>query len=96
MNIIMVIFDSLRKDCMGVYGAPPWGKVHTPHFDAFARESLTMTRCYPESLPTLPTRRAIYTGQRVYPFHDSDFHLKGDFVGAPGWGADPREPTDTG
>lgn len=94
MNIIMVIFDSLRKDCMGVYGAPPWGKVHTPHFDAFARESLTMTRCYPESLPTLPTRRAIYTGQRVYPFHDSDFHLKGDFVGAPGWGPIPEnQPT---
>lgn len=94
MNIVLVIFDSLRKDCMGVYGSPPWGKVHTPHFNAFARESLTMTRCFPESLPTLPTRRAIYTGQRVYPFHDSDFHIKGDFVGAPGWGPIPEnQPT---
>jgi len=91
MNIILVIFDSLRKDCLGVYGSPPWGKVHTPHFDAFAGESLVMTKVYPESLPTLPARRAIYTGQRVYPFHDGDFRLKGDFVGAPGWGPIPEE-----
>ena len=91
MNIILVIFDSLRKDCLGVYGSPPWGEVHTPHFDAFARQSLVMTRAYPESLPTLPARRAIYTGRRVYPFHNGDFRLKGDFVGAPGWGPIPEE-----
>ena len=91
MNIILVVFDSLRKDCVGVYGPPPWGPVHTPHFDAFAKESLVMTRAYPESLPTLPTRRALYTGRRVYPFHNADFRLKGDFVGAPGWGPIPEE-----
>lgn len=91
MNIVLVIFDSLRKDCLGVYGAPPWGKVRTPHFDAFAKESLVMTRAFPESLPTLPARRAIYTGQRVYPFYIGDFRLKGDFVGAPGWGPIPEE-----
>ncbi len=91
MNIILVVFDSLRKDCVGVYGAPPWGKVQTPHFDAFAEQSLVMSRMYPESLPTLPTRRALYTGRRVYPFHNADFRLKGDFVGAPGWGPIPEE-----
>jgi len=91
MNIILVVFDSLRKDCVGVYGSPPWGKVYTPHFDTFAKESLVMTRAFPESLPTLPTRRALYTGQRVYPFHNADFRLKGDFVGAPGWGPIPAE-----
>ena len=91
MNVILVIFDSLRKDCLGVYGSPPWGKVLTPHFDAFARESLVMTHAYPESLPTLPARRALYTGKRVYPFHNSNFHLKGDFAGAPGWGPIPED-----
>ena len=91
MNIILVIFDSLRKDCVGVYGRPPWGKVHTPHFDEFAGQSLVLTRAFPESLPTLPTRRAIYTGRRVYPFHNADFRLKGDFVGAPGWGPIPED-----
>jgi len=91
MNIILVIFDSLRKDCVSAYGSPPWGKVNTPHFDAFAEESLVFTRAFPESLPTLQARRAIYTGQRVYPFHDGDIRLKGDFVGAPGWGPIPEE-----
>ena len=91
MNIILVIFDSLRKDCTGVYGSSPWGRVQTPHFDALAQESLVMTRAFPESLPTLPTRRAVYTGQRVYPFHNADFRLKGDFRGAPGWGPIPEE-----
>ena len=90
MNIVFVVFDSLRKDCVGRYGSPFWGPVHTPHLDAFARESLVMTRAYPESLPTLPARRAMYTGRRVYPFHEGDFHLKGDFVGAPGWGPIPE------
>ena len=91
MNVILVVFDSLRKDCINVLGAPPWGPVHTPHFDRFAAESLVATRMYPESLPTLPTRRALYTGKRVYPFHNADFRLKGDFVGAPGWGPIPEE-----
>jgi arylsulfatase A-like enzyme len=91
MNIVLVVFDSWRKDCTGVYGSPPWGKVHTPNFDRFAEESLIMTRAFPESLPTLPARRALYTGRRVYPFHNGDFRLKGDFIGAPGWGPIPEE-----
>jgi len=91
VNIVLVVFDSLRKDCIGCYGEPFWGKVHTPHLDALAKESLVMDRAYPESLPTLPTRRALYTGRRVYPFHNADFRLKGDFVGAPGWGPIPED-----
>ncbi len=98
MNVVLVVFDTLRKDCLGCYAdTPPWtwldetGPVRTPNLDAFARESLVMTRAFPASLPTLPTRRALYTGQRVYPFHDGDFQLKGDFVGAPGWGPIPED-----
>ncbi len=91
MNIVLMIFDSLRKDCVGVYGSPPWGQVHTPCFDAFAREALIMTKAFPESLPTLPARCAVYTGNRVYPFYDGDFRLKGDFMGAPGWGPIPED-----
>ncbi len=91
VNIVLVVYDSLRKDCMGCYGPPPWWEVKTPHFDALAEESLVMTKMYPESLPTLPTRRALYTGKRVYPFFNGNFRLKGDFVGAPGWGPIPEE-----
>ncbi len=90
-NVVLVIFDSLRKDCIGAYGSPPWGAVKTPHLDALASESMLFSRLYPESLPTLPTRRAVYTGRNVYPFHNADFRLKGDFVGAPGWGPIPED-----
>ena len=91
MNIILVVFDSLRRDCVNAYGPAPWWPLQTPHFDAFAEESVIMTRAYPESLPTLPARRALYTGRRCYPFHNGDFRLKGDFVGAAGWGPIPED-----
>lgn len=85
MNVILVIFDSLRKDCLDFLGQPPWGKVHTPNLARFAEESIVLTRCYPESLPTLQVRRSIYTGKRVYPFF-GEKPYKGSFIGAPGWG----------
>ena len=93
-HIILVVFDTLRRDAVGCYGTPPsWGRINTPNLDAFARESVTFTRAYPESLPTLCARRAIYTGKRTYPFHNGDFrHIKGDYVGvAPGWGPIPED-----
>ena len=91
MNVVLVVFDTLRKDCVGAYGTPGWWPVATPNLDAFAAESLAFTRAYPESLPTLPARRALYTGQRTYPFHGGDFRLKGDFIPAPGWGPIPED-----
>jgi len=87
MNIVLVIFDTLRKDHLGAYGNE-W--ISTPHLDAFARESVRFTRAYPESLPTLPFRRAVHTGLRTYPFHGHR-NLKGDFTGAPGWGPIPED-----
>ena len=92
-HIILVIFDTLRRDAVSCYGAPPkWASIATPHLDAFAREAVRFDRAYPEALPTLCARRTIYTGLRTYPFHNGDFrHIKGDFVGiAPGWGPIPR------
>ena len=91
MNIILVVFDTLRRDCVGVYGHPSWGEVQVPNFEAFAAQSLVMTNAYPNVLPTLPARVALYSGQRYYPFLHGDIRLKGDFVGAPGWGPIPEE-----
>lgn len=94
-HVVLVVFDSLRRDAVGAYGAPaPWSAIRTPNLDAFAAESVTFTRAFPESLPTLCARRAIYTGRRTYPFHNGDFrHMKGDWcVGYfPGWGPIPEE-----
>jgi len=87
MNIILIIIDTLRADHVGAYGNP-W--IITPHLDAFAKEAVVFTRCYPESLPTLPVRRALFTGRRVYPFHGHRDY-KGDFQAAPGWGPIPED-----
>jgi arylsulfatase A-like enzyme len=87
MNLVLIILDSWRQDHCGCYGNE-W--IHTPHLDALAAQSAVFTRCYPESLPTLPVRRALHTGRRVYPFRDH-WLQKGDFVGAPGWGPIPEE-----
>ena len=90
MNIILVIIDTLRQDHVGAYGND-W--ISTPSLDAFAREAVLFTRCYPESLPTLPVRRALHTGLRTFPYHGHRDY-KGDFSGAPGWGPIP-ESQDT-
>ena len=87
MNCILIIVDSWRQDHCGCYGND-W--IQTPHLDALAAESVLFTRAYPESLPTLPVRRALHTGTRTYPFWGHRVH-KGDFVGAPGWGPIPEE-----
>jgi arylsulfatase A-like enzyme len=87
MNIVLIIIDTLRKDHVGAYGND-W--IITPHLDAFAAESVVFTRAYPDSLPTLPVRRALHTGMRTFPFHGHRDY-KGDFSGAPGWGPIPEE-----
>ena len=63
-NVILMILDSLRKDHVGAYGND-W--IKTPSLDALARESLRFTRAYPDAMPTIPARRAIYTGMRTFP-----------------------------
>ena len=59
MNIIMILSDSLRKDHLGCYGNR-W--IETPNIDRLASESVVFENAYPEGLPTLPVRTAIYTG----------------------------------
>jgi arylsulfatase A-like enzyme len=87
LNCVLIIVDSWRKDHCGCYGNE-W--IQTPHLDALAAESVLFTRAYPESLPTLPVRRALHTGTRTYPFWGHR-EFKGDFVGAPGWGPIPEK-----
>ena len=64
-NIILVTIDSLRPDHLGCYGS---GTVRTPALDRFARESLVFDHACPETLPALPSRHALCTGMRLYPF----------------------------
>ncbi len=67
MNLILVIIDSLRADHVGCYGNR-W--IRTPNLDALAKESVVFTQSYAEALPTIPVRRALWTGRAVFPFKD--------------------------
>ena len=81
MNVVVVMFDTLRAADVGCYGSTV---TRTPNIDALARRGVRFTRAYPESLPTIPVRRALHTGRRAYPFRDWR-PLKWGTVYLPGW-----------
>lgn len=64
-NVVVIVLDNVRADHVGAYGSR---RVKTPSIDALARRSLRFTEFRPEVFPTIPARRSIMTGQRVYPF----------------------------
>ena len=84
MKIFLVIFDTLRKDHTGRTYGNEW--IKTPNFDKFAKDCIVFDKAYPESLPTIPVRRAIHTGIRTFPFNHQKPKLRtDDVVRAPGW-----------
>jgi len=95
MKIFVIIFDTLRKDHTGETYGNNW--IKTPNFDAFAKDSIVFDKAYPESLPTIPVRRAIHTGIRTFPFNHKKPKLRSDdFVEAPGWTPIPPHQTQIG
>jgi arylsulfatase A-like enzyme len=89
VNVVVVMVDSLRRDHVGAYGND-W--IKTPNIDALAKESLLFTRPYPESIPTIPARRAIHTGVRTWPFRN--WHPVSDDGFKPyGWAPVPEGQT---
>ena len=82
-NLILIICDTLRADYLGCYGND---KIHTPNLDTFANESVVFDRAYPEVLPTIPVRRTIHTGRRVFPCNNY-YVPRWCQVRLPGWQA---------
>ncbi len=64
-NVVVIMLDSLRRDHVGAYGG---AHVKTPNIDRLAEESVLFDNAYPEGLPTIPVRTALFTGQRTLPF----------------------------
>src|SRR5260370_24771171 len=64
LNIIHIGVDTWSTHYLGCYGNPD---IRTPHVDALARKSVLFEEAYPEVLPTLPARRSLYTGRRIFP-----------------------------
>ena len=75
--MVLVIVDTLRAD--HVFGP----RAKTPNMDALARGGISFTRCFPEAMPTVPARRSILSGRRVFPFYG--WHPYPGLLGEPGW-----------
>src|SRR5215208_5164937 len=78
-NIVLVIIDTLRADYVGAYG----GRAYTPNIDALAARGVRYTRFYPEAMATVPARRSLLTGGRVWPFRG--WHRYPTLRNTPGW-----------
>ncbi len=62
-NIIFVLCDDHRFDCMGVAGHP---FIETPHMDAMAHEGVMLPRAYVTTSLCSPSRASILTGQYAH------------------------------
>jgi len=64
MNVLVVMFDSLRHDYLAFNGHP---YIKTPNFDAFAAESVFFANAIAEYPVTIPSRTAMLTGNYTFP-----------------------------
>ena len=92
--------DSFRADHLGCYekyigtgkntGLGPKLPVKTPNLDKFAKESMLFYQAYPEGVPTLPVRTALFTGRYTFPFRfwqafEKDDILLSEVLGSHGY-----------
>ena len=78
MNVVVVVMDSLRAD--HVYGS----RAHTAAWDRLGRAGRALhSNAHPEGMPTIPARRSIMSGRRVYPFRG--WHPWPGLPPQPGW-----------
>jgi len=89
-NILVVVSDTVRKGFLEPYGNR---EVRTPNLKAFAEEAAVFDRNHAECLPTIPTRRTLHSGRRVFPFRNYE-PIPWDNVVLPGWQPmSPKEDT---
>src|SRR5579875_1845706 len=86
LNLIVVVFDTLRYDA--VFG----DLARTPNLDRFAAQSASFHNAWGEGLPTIPFRRALHTGVRAYPWNDQGPE-RGLFPNLFGWHCLPESQT---
>jgi arylsulfatase A-like enzyme len=77
MNVVVVVMDSLRVD--HIYG----NRAHTAAWDKLGSQGVRFLNAHPEGMPTIPARRSIMSGRRVYPFRG--WHPWPGLPPQPGW-----------
>ena len=60
MRAIMVMFDSLNRHMLPIYGCD-W--VNAPNFSRLAKKSISFDNSYVGSMPCMPARRELHTGR---------------------------------
>ena len=92
MNVVVLVLDTLRYDCVHHRPAPGIATVSTPYLDALRRDGVSFSAIYGEAEPTIPVRRALWTGLRSFPWR-FDYDTKGLWPNVPGWHKIPPEHT---
>ena len=59
MRVICLLCDSLNRHFLSMYG---YDLAETPNLDWFAKKAFTFDRHFSGSVPTMPTRRELWTG----------------------------------
>jgi arylsulfatase A-like enzyme len=68
-NVLLIVTSNTRADFVGALEDAD-DLANTPNLDELAKQSLRFERAVPESMPSVPARRAILTGMRSFPFRD--------------------------
>jgi len=63
MKVICLLCDSLNRHFLNLYGGT---ETETPNLDWFARRAHTFDRHHSGSVPTMPTRRELWTGNHEF------------------------------
>jgi len=89
-NVAVICLDTFRYDLLN--HKAPWA-VELPNLDRLRQESVQFTQAFGEGEPTIPTRRAFFTGERSFPWRYS-FDTKGMWPTGRGWHKiPPEQPT---
>jgi arylsulfatase A-like enzyme len=81
-NAVVICVSNMRWDHVSHYGSDR--AVETPNLDELAGDSMWFKNAIPESMPGVPSQRALITGMRSFPFRD--WKRTERYAAYPGWG----------
>lgn len=64
MNIILILIDSLNRDCLSIHN--PQTECRTPNIERLARKGHVFDNHFVGSLPCMPVRREIFSGRKEF------------------------------